>query len=114
MQDDQLFLIPELLERRQSRRKAKHVVQRDEIRVLVRHRSSERLIRRIAIRDDGGEAVEAAAQKDEDEPAGLPHLREADERRAERREAAEAHVSDESPAVHGHLHWKAGPAMASA
>ena len=48
----------------------------------------------VAIGHDGGEAVEAAAQEDEDEPSMPLHLGEADVRQAERGDAAQAHLTN--------------------
>ena len=102
--DDQLVALPELAQRRKTRRETERVVQLDELRFLERKRASQRAVRRIAVRHDRGEAVEAAAQQDEHEPAARLHLREMHDGKSERGDAAEAHVADEGSAVHGHLH----------
>jgi hypothetical protein len=67
-------------------------------------RASEGSIRGIAKRHHGRESVETSAKEDEDEPAALLDLREVDDGKAERRDAAEAHVANEGAAIHGHLH----------
>jgi hypothetical protein len=104
MDDGELAAVPEFTERGQARRQPEHVVQRNQIRFTEGERAAQRGIRRIAVRNDRRKAVEAAAQQHEYEPAPVPDLREIDNGRPERRDAAEAHVRHETAAIHFHLH----------
>ena len=105
VQRDELVLLPRLAQRREPGRQAERVGQLDEIRFLVRR------TRRAATDTTGspyghdrGETVESSAQQHEDEPSAMLRLREVDDGKSEGGDAAEAHVSNEGAAIHGHLH----------
>src|SRR5688572_19876638 len=100
----QLVVLPKIAKRRQTWRKPERVVECDQVGLIERERTTQRAVRRVAVRHDGGETIEAAPQEHEDETPALLHLGEVDDREPERRDAAEAHVSDEAAAIHGYLH----------
>jgi len=104
VQRDELVRFPEFLERGKARRQPECVGELDELRRIERKLAAQRSIRRIAVRHHGGQPVEAAAQQHEHEPPRRGHLREIDDRKSERGDAAGAHVAEERTAMHGHLH----------
>src|SRR5204863_7795461 len=113
----QVVVVAQRLERREAWREAKGVVERGQVVALVGKRAAELAVGRIAHGHHGGKAVEAAAQQQEHEPAGLPHLGKADRGQGERRKSAVTHRLQEDTAAHvrlSYLHWNAGPASASA
>ena len=67
--DGELAVVPERAQRRQAWRQPERVVERRELRLVERERAAQRAVVGIAVRHDGGEAVEAAAQQHEHEAA---------------------------------------------
>src|SRR5688572_22425248 len=92
--------LPQGAQRRECGSESKCIVELDQLRLSERASSTQAGVRRCAARDDGGEAVEAAAQQHEHEAAAALDLRESDIRQRERGEAAEAHLVTEGAAIH--------------